>query len=380
MWRAVWDGPSFVRLVVRRPDRSELVLEADGGQQPVFGRAHAIVSDGETVALCGAVDWSRPRFIPPIDRPAAIPRGGGSAILNVLASVAAEAGVEVMRYRGPYPTAALFDSLLHCFTVDDPSSALGRFTADVEERAVRGTMEEVAVDFRPAPCVWSWPGDGVCVETRGGIRRVFVEGCAFGRGTAGHRRLVGVTATSTSTSAATFTSTSTSTSTAADLNLNLNLNLDLNLDLDLDSDPHPNRTPPDLTATIVIAGAPWRAVARIAADGTILDGPHAPPPLHSALIGTTVPREVVEVLAEVLASRAPRLLAAALRRVVLERALVWADTGDELARATDDELRLHAVLGERLADQSAGRVLALLVDAIEPVARRLAQSSLAKLV
>lgn len=321
VWRAAWEDARLVRLVVTRPDRGEVILEADGGAHPLLGDVHAIVVEGSRVASCGAVDWVAPRFVPPIDRPGAIPAGGGSAILNFLARQAAVP----LRYQGPYPTAALFDALLHSFAVDDPAVALLRFNADVDAVALAGAMQEVDVDFTPAPHEWIWPAPGVCVELRDGVERMFVDGRAYARGQ--HRDLV--------------------------------------------------RESNAWAATIMIAGAPWFVAMRVAVDGSVVDGPHPIPRVDSPLLGVALPDEIAAVLAEVIAARDGGPFAPAIASALRSRQLVFADTRDVLAEAIDGQVRVHAVLGERLEDADPVRMLALLVDAIEPVARRLAQQDLA---
>lgn len=321
VWRAAWEDARLVRLVVTRPDRGEVVLEADGGLHPLLGPVHAIAVDGARVASCGAIDWLAPRWVPPIDRPGAIPAGGGSAILNFLARQASSP----LRYRGPYPTAALFDALLHSFTVDDPAAALLRFNADVDAVALAGAMREVEIDFTPAPHEWIWPAAGVCVELRDGVERVFVAGRAYAPGQ--HRDLV--------------------------------------------------RDGDGRAAVITIAGAPWCVVLRVADDGSVVEGPHPIPRIESPLVGVALPDEIAAVLAEVIAARDGGPFAPAIAAALRSRELVFADTGDAIADAAQGQVRVHAILGERLGDADPVRMLAWLVDAVEPVARRLAQHDLA---
>ncbi len=320
-WRAAWDGARLLRLAVYGPDRRELVLEADGGEHPLFGPVHALRVDGSVVAVCGAVDWSAPRFVPPISRPSALPAGCGSAILDFLAR---QAGDTPLRYRGPYPTHALFDALLHSFAVDDPEAARRRFTEDAAERAIAGEMREVDVAFRPAPHEWIWPAPEVCAELRDGVERVFVRGRAYDRGSAQHRRVV--------------------------------------------------RDGDAWAAVITIADAPWVETLRVRDDGLPIEGPHPIPAVESPLVGEALPDEIRDVLAEVLAARDGGPFASTLRSALRERRLQWGDTGDALAAGGAREVSVHAVLGERIAELEPGRVLDLLVDAVEPVVRRLAVS------
>ena len=59
-----------------------------------------------------AVEWGRVGDIPTVAEPARIPPGGGTAILNLLSLLAREQGLPRVVYDGPYPTEALFLSLL----------------------------------------------------------------------------------------------------------------------------------------------------------------------------------------------------------------------------------------------------------------------------
>src|SRR5262245_38278819 len=75
---------------------------------PVFGRAHpiALVRGGrsERLTTCTPIDWRAPRRIPAIAAPGSLPPGAGTVLLDVLAILAADAGVTALRYAGPYPT------------------------------------------------------------------------------------------------------------------------------------------------------------------------------------------------------------------------------------------------------------------------------------
>jgi hypothetical protein len=86
-----------------------------------------------------------------------------------------------------------------------------------------------------------------------------------------------------------------------------------------------------------------------------------------------LPKEIVEVLGQVLAARAPALLRPGIAAVLSQRRVVWADTGADLGRTTEETFDLHAVLGERLPDLDPHAMLAHLGQALEPLVRRAAQ-------
>ena len=69
--------------------------------------------------------------------------------MNLLAYLANKA----LRYKGPYPTAALFDTLGFALQHEgDPGNALSMFTANVEALALRGELIENPLRFQPMPC------------------------------------------------------------------------------------------------------------------------------------------------------------------------------------------------------------------------------------
>ena len=327
VWVARWQGDQLHALRLRRPDRSEVVLQASSDPHPLFHRAHALQWDGQAVARCGHTSWSDPQAIPPVDTPAALPSGAGSALLNWLASSAVRAGTTSLRYRGPYPTAALFDSLMQSFTVDDPAAALERFTKDVESRSVRGAMTEVDVPFMPAPFEWHWPADGVCVQLRQGLERAYIDGRGYSLHQLGTRRL--------------------------------------------------RREGEHSVAYIDLGGIAWHDVLRFAPDGTPEGHPAPIPAAPPGLVGQALPEEIVALLSTILQQRAPRMLVATVSAVLSSRVLRWGDTGDDLARPVADAIELHSAFGERLPEMDPQRMLGAFVLALEPVVTRLAQAELA---
>jgi len=120
------------------------------------------------------IDWDRPLQIPTVADPRRLPAGSGTLLMNEIARRAHAAGVPSLRYAGPYPTHALFASLLRSFRTNGTVEA---FTADVLDRAARLARDEVAVDFVPAP--FERRGD---VDVRDGVvDRVRVDGVTYDR-------------------------------------------------------------------------------------------------------------------------------------------------------------------------------------------------------
>lgn len=327
VWSARWNGDALHALTLYRPDRSTLVLRADVQPHPLFHRAHDLVVGKETVARCGQTDWLEPGNIPPVDVPGALPSGAGSALLNWLAAAADRANTGPLRYRGPYPTAALFDSLSHSFRVDDPPASLQRFTQDVESRSIRGSMVEVDVPFHPAPFEWHWPSERVCVQLRDGLERAYIDGRGYALHQLGTRRL--------------------------------------------------RRDDGQWVAYIDLGGLPWHDVLRFDERGVPLGAPAARPNAPARLIGQALPEEIAKLLTAVLQQRAPRILAATVGSVLDGHVLRWGDTGDELARLEDGAIALHSAFGEQLPQMDPQVMLGAFVLGLEPLVTRLAQSRLA---
>ncbi len=323
VWSARWNGEALHAVTLARPDRSTVVLEGSSQPHPLFHRAHDVRVDDAVVARCGQTDWRAPKHVPPVDVPGAMPPGAGSALLNWLAAAAKQAGSGPLRYRGPYPTAALFDSLSHSFRLDDPPSALERFTRDVESRSIRGSMVEVDVPFHPGPFEWHWPTEGLCVQLRDGLERVYVGGRSYALHQLGTRRL--------------------------------------------------RREGDRFVAYIDLGGIPWHDVLTLESDGTPVGGPAPVPAAPTRLIGQAMPEEIVNLLGAVLQQRAPRLLAPSVAHVLSGHVLRWGDTGDELARRAEGAIELHSAFGERLPEMDPNAMLGAFVLALEPVVTRIAQ-------
>lgn len=334
LYAAEWSGDALLRMELALPLGGRIELVTGRGEHPVIGPCDALrrVGESEPLAFCGRVDWAAPLSIPALDRPAALPPGGGTALLNALAWQAARADIPWLRYRGPYPTAALFQSLQSSFRVDgDPEAMLEEFTRDVEAAAIAGRMVDPPVEFVPAPHVWTWPAPRVCVQHRAQIDRVYVDGHPFDRpldrASSGSRRLV------------------------------------------------PDGE--DLVACVTLGGRRVAEILRLSPGGEPRGEPGALEDAPGDLCGEPLPEPVVAVLAEAIAADAPRLLRPAVADVLRPGSVRWGDPGLSLVRAEADGVVVHASLVAHLPEEPRA-LLAVLVDLLGWPVRRLAQRRLSE--
>jgi hypothetical protein len=115
-----------------------------------------------------ALDWASIAHIPPLANPARLPPGAGTAVLNLIATLARDQGTARLRYRGPYATEQLFTALLESF----------RFVADRDP--LRHFLDG-ALEWEPAPHERRFPAAGVCVQLRDGVEKVVLDGRAYYR-------------------------------------------------------------------------------------------------------------------------------------------------------------------------------------------------------
>jgi hypothetical protein len=174
---------------VRHMAGGALEIHPGEADHPLWGLSDRIVTragdrDGAAVSLTlsASIDWDAPDRIPPLAEPSRLPPGAGTAILNLLATLARERGPTVLRYRGPYPTEQLFWALLESFrfaaTGGDP---LAEFTRDVEALAAAGASREVPIDWTPAPHERRFLASGAYVQLRDGVEKLFWEGRTYYR-------------------------------------------------------------------------------------------------------------------------------------------------------------------------------------------------------
>jgi hypothetical protein len=329
-WSIAWDDDRLEVARLRLPDGRTVEMHGNGGEHPLFGRCDTIGLAGESaVARVAATDWAAPAAIPPLDVPGVLPSGTGTAVLNLLATMAARAEVAALRYFGPYPTGALFETLLASFDVGDDVEAFRTlFTADALARSMSGRLVEAPVDFVPAPHTWSWPASRICVQTRNGVERVYLDGRPYRADTMGPRRL----------------------------------------------HVHGDR----IVLAFEVAGQRHCEVAVLELDGKPRGAMLGAIPVPEGFGDVPIPGGIAEVLAVVMIRGAPEPLRPLVAKVFAERSLVWGDAGFELAIASPDQLVVHAALAEPMLSLDAGNILARFVEALEPVVLRVAQAELAQ--
>lgn len=173
-----WDWrPALVAAVVRTAGGDWIEVEPRGAAHPGWGISDRLwrLADGpgglsrSPLTVFEAVDWASIDRIPPLAEPARLPPGAGTAVLNLLACLAADQGVERLAYRGPYPTEALFAALLESFRFlgDDP---------DPLRRFLEGGLE-----WTPAPHERRFPRPDLCLQLRDGVEKVVLRGRAYYR-------------------------------------------------------------------------------------------------------------------------------------------------------------------------------------------------------
>ena len=169
---------SLERAWVRIPDGSWLGVEPRATREAPWGWSDRLwhadepssgAWHGTPLAVFEALDWTRIDRIPALGEPARLPPGGGTAILNLIATLAAEQGAEQLAYRGPYPTEQLFLALLESFRYEPAS-------ADPLATFMRGGLE-----WRPAPSERVFVADDLYVQLRERIEKVVWRGVTYYR-------------------------------------------------------------------------------------------------------------------------------------------------------------------------------------------------------
>ncbi len=148
---------------VRLPDGDWLVIEPRATEDPRWGASDRLRLGAAPLTHCAAIDWARVDAIPPLAEPARLPPGGGTAVLNLIAALAADQRRPPLAYHGPYPTEQLFLALLECFRWESASED----TRDPLARFMGGDLR-----WAPAPHTRAWAPDGVYVQSRERIERL----------------------------------------------------------------------------------------------------------------------------------------------------------------------------------------------------------------
>ena len=297
---------------------SDAVVHGAVLTHPLLGPAHAV---GDTAM--SALDWARPTQIPAIAEPGRLPLGAGSAILNTIAVLAVRAGVAALRYAGPYPTSGLWRTLARSFRC---AASEADFTAGALDRALRVARDPIAIDFAPAPHERLAIPHGF-VELRDGVERAVIDGVAYEPG-GSPARLVEPRAADASSAGAIAIA------------------------------HH---------CEVWFGDAPYARVASLAADGSLIAGPHPVPACESPVIGQEFPLALRIAIAELVAEVVPPPLAGAARALVAAESLRWADLAGRAARELPEGLAVHAALWDRIAPRGLGRLALALAEALAPV-------------
>lgn len=165
---------------VRLPDGAWLAIEPGAAHDSRWGASDLLRLGGVPLTHCAAIDWACVDALPPLAEPARLPPGGGTAVLNLVAGLAADQRRGALTYRGPYPTEQLFLALLESFrwapagaagALDDPGAP-----ADPLAAFVAG-----ALSWWPEPHTRAFAPGGVYVQSREGIDRVVWRGRSYFR-------------------------------------------------------------------------------------------------------------------------------------------------------------------------------------------------------
>jgi hypothetical protein len=281
--RKGWAGK--VRPVI---DIAGLAIDPVVVEHPLLGPSHVIAHAGAPITAMSAIDWDRPTQIPAIAAPRALPPGAGTLLMNHIAERARDSGVPSLRYAGPYPTHALYRSLLRSFRTDGSEDA---FTGDALGRSLRVDRTMIPIDFRPAPFRRRSLDTGFV-----DIRDDIVERAQLG--------------------AILFAP-------------------------DGDTLAQLVRIDGGYEAELSVGGLRVALLARLDAIGDVVDGPHPPPSFAAGAVGSPFPDPLRIQLAELAAVLVPSPLSSDVRRILTERSIEWADLGWRAAASVNGRFVVH---------------------------------------
>jgi hypothetical protein len=196
----VWaDDGRLAEAAVRLPDGSWLTVQPRAAHDPRWGVSDLLRGGDTPLTHCAAIAWDRVDAIPPLAEPARLPPGGGTAVLNLVAALAADQRRAALSYRGPYPTEQLFLALLESFrwiAGDEPPAlgqgaearvpSLGPAAREAPDDPGSGpdllaTFRSGALRWSPAPHTRAFPPGGVYVQARERIEKLAWRGHAYYR-------------------------------------------------------------------------------------------------------------------------------------------------------------------------------------------------------
>jgi hypothetical protein len=289
---------------VRLPDRTWLTIAPRATTDAPWGLSDVLVHDDTSLTAFRALDWAAIDAIPPLAEPARLPPGAGTAVLNLVAALAADQGRDRVRYDGPYPTEQLFLALLESF----------RYIAAADDDPLVAFMAG-DLAWTPAPHVRLFDPRSVYVQLRGRIEKVVASGRAYYRADwqsvrrRAPRRV------------------------------------------------HDARS--DVRCSLWALGTPLEDHVVLDADGNVLDLLTPPPADAPAIVA--LPRPVVDALLALVAAGSAPPLRDHLRAAVTARHLEWGPVAGDLLAADATRVRfanrLRAAIAARLdrAGARAGR-------------------------
>ncbi len=286
-----------------------LVLHKGTVSHPLLGPAHVIEHAGRPITAMSAIDWDRPTQIPAIAEPRALPPGAGTLLINDIAERALRAGVQTLRYAGPYPTHALFASLLRSFRT---TGTVETFTANVLDRAMRIAHDEVEVDFTPAPFTRTPRSYGYVDIRDDAADRVQIDRVVYDHQEqpSSLARLQAGRAIDSAPPPAPLRGLAKP-----------------SLAVDSAPPPAPLRGLAKPSLAILTVGVPIAQIAQLDAASQIVDGPHPIPAFQTAANGTAFPAALLAELAEAAMVFVPPPLASDVAERIRSRTVEWADLG-----------------------------------------------------
>jgi hypothetical protein len=164
---------------VRLPDGAWLTLEPGAAHDPRWGASDLLRLGTAPLTHCASIDWAAVDAIPPLAEPARLPRGGGTAVLNLVASLAADQHRGPLTYRGPYPTEQLFLALLESFRWTAKNAMT---PVDVETLAdPLAVFMARGLSWWPDPHARAFAPRGVYVQSRAQIEKLAWAGRSYYR-------------------------------------------------------------------------------------------------------------------------------------------------------------------------------------------------------
>lgn len=170
-------GADLERGVLRTAFGDWIGIEARADWHDLWGLSDRVCSLGrnpvwhapEPLTVFQSLRWSAIARIPPLAAPDRLPPGAGTAVLNLIASLAEDQGIPRLRYEGPFPTEQLLCALTESFHLWAPSP-------DPLAALATGQLAWV-----PAPHERLFPGEGLCLQMRDGPEKVIFERRAYYR-------------------------------------------------------------------------------------------------------------------------------------------------------------------------------------------------------